>query len=279
LAAKRLGIPVTVRGDSHLQTPRGLLKRTGKRLIYPGVLRVFDTALYVGERSRQYWEYYGYPSERLFFSPHCVDNAWFAQRATAKAGQDLRRRHGIDADAKVILFAGKLVPFKRPLDLIAAAVRLHSRIPKIVVLVSGSGPLEAEMIAAAKAGKVRVVHLGFCNQTEMPAAYAAADVLALPSDGRETWGLVTNEALACGTPIVISDACGCAPDLAVDGLVGRYFPMGNVERFSDSLLAVLEAQPTREMIQHKAADYSIDAAAAGIVDAGVSMANRRRGTG
>ncbi len=276
LAAKRLGIPVTVRGDSHLQTPRGLLKRVGKRLVYPGLLRVFDTALYVGERSRQYWKYYGYPSEGLFFSPHCIDNAWFAQRATAKAGRDLRRRHGIDVDAKVIVFAGKLVPFKRPLDLIATAVRLNSRIPKIVVLVAGSGPLEGEMVAAAKAGNVRVVHLGFCNQTEMPAVYAAADVLALPSDGRETWGLVTNESLACGTPIVVSDACGCSPDLAADGLVGRYFPMGDVDRFSDSLLAVLKAPPSRAMIQQKAADYSLDAATEGIVNACLSMANLRR---
>ena len=81
-AAKRLGMPVMIRGDSHLSTPRSGLKSTAKALAYPTFLRMFDAALYVGERSRAYYERYGYPSRRLFFSPHCVDTEWFEARAT-----------------------------------------------------------------------------------------------------------------------------------------------------------------------------------------------------
>lgn len=115
LAAKRLGIPVIVRGDSHLETPRSVPKIAAKALVFPMALRVFDVALYVGERSRAYWQYYKFPSRRLIFSPHCVDNDWFAVRATRDAREKLRAMNGISSNANVVLFAGKLLPFKRPL--------------------------------------------------------------------------------------------------------------------------------------------------------------------
>lgn len=88
LAAKRVGLPVIVRGDSHLATPRSSIKRFGKALLYPPFLRLFDGALYdgalyVGQRSRAYYEHYHYPQTRLFFSRHRVDTNWFSDRATA----------------------------------------------------------------------------------------------------------------------------------------------------------------------------------------------------
>src|SRR5258708_2145990 len=67
-AAKRLGLPVLVRGDSHLDAPRSAIKRAGKAVVYPPFLRLFDAALYVGERSHGYWRHYGYPEARLFHS-------------------------------------------------------------------------------------------------------------------------------------------------------------------------------------------------------------------
>ena len=97
-AAKRQRLPVIVRGDSHLETPRSVLKRTAKSVIYPAVLRLFDAALFVGERSREYWTHYGYPTSRLFFSPHCVDADWFAARATPRARAKLRAQLGIDSE-------------------------------------------------------------------------------------------------------------------------------------------------------------------------------------
>jgi glycosyltransferase involved in cell wall biosynthesis len=60
-----------------------------------------------------------------------------------------------------------------------------------------------------------VTFTGFLNQSEISQAYVAADCLVLPSDEGETWGLVVNEALACGLPAIVSDRCGCAEDLAL----------------------------------------------------------------
>ena len=278
LAAKRLGIPIMARGDSHLQTPRGTVKRVAKAFVYPGFLRLFDVALYVGERSRAYWMHYRYPATRLFFSPHCVDAEWFAQRATPEAGIALRARLGLPPERRVMLFAGKLVPFKRPLDLISAASRLKSLGLDIELLFAGSGPLEEEIVAAAKTAAVRCHMLGFCNQSEMPGVYSAANVLVMPSNGRETWGLVANEALACGTPIVVSDAVGCAPDLAESGDAGRAFGVEDVGSLTAALSDVMNRPPAATAIASKSAAYSVGPAVDGIIRAaGFTLNNRRRG--
>ena len=280
LAAKRLGLPVMARGDSHLQTPRGVMKKVAKAFVYPGFLRFFDAALYVGERSRAYWRHYKYPSARLFFSPHCIDAEWFARRATLEARGALRARLGISPDRGVALFAGKLVPFKRPLDLITAVSKLKSQELDIDVVVAGSGPLQSELMSASKTAGVSCHMLGFCNQSEMPAIYAASDVSVLPSSGRETWGLVANEALACGRPIVVSDAVGCAPDLAADGSVGRVYPMGDVAALAQALHDVLLHPPFCEAMAARSARYSIAVAVDGILRATafvVQQRNRRGG--
>jgi glycosyltransferase involved in cell wall biosynthesis len=211
----------------------------------------------------------------LFFSPHCVDAAWFATRATRQARAELRARLGIGSEAKVALFAGKLVPFKRPTDLISAAARLRAEGRDLCILVAGAGPLEREMSAAAVVVGVPIHMLGFCNQTMMPKAYAAADVLVLPSDGRETWGLVANEALACGRPVVLSSAVGSAPDLAGDGLAGRMFPVGNIAALADVTAKVLDCPPLPGAIEAKSAAYSVENATGGILRACAFVADRR----
>jgi glycosyltransferase involved in cell wall biosynthesis len=265
-AAKRLGIPVMVRGDSQLGMQRSLLKTAVKALCYPSFLRQFDAALYVGERSRAYLRHYGFPSSRQFFSPHCVDTKWFAARATPEARALARNHWGIRHDAKVVLFAGKLIPIKRPLDVVAATAQLKSKGMTIEFIVAGSGPLENAIREQASALGVRIHMLGFQNQTLMPNAYAASDLLVLPSIS-ETWGMVANEALACGRPIVVSDAVGCAPDLIGDSGVGRVFPMGNTAALVDAIAAVFRDPPSSECIRRQSDAYSVSAAITGILNA------------
>ena len=274
-AAHRLGVPVMVRGDSQLETPRGILKRAGKAALYPVALRSFDAALYVGERSRRYFEHYKYPKDRQFFSPHCVDNEWFSTRATNEAGSRLRESLGIASGAVVALFAGKLVPFKQPIDLIEAAGQCRADGKIVEVMVAGSGELELEIRRRAAELRVPLHILGFCNQTEMPPAYAAADMLVLPSSV-ETWGLVVNEALACGRPVIVSDACGCAPDLAADARVGRVFPSGDTRALAREMRSLLGALPSSARIMEQARKFSVSASADGILAAALAVGSSSR---
>ena len=108
--------------------------------------------------------------------------------------------------------------------------------------------------------------MGFVNQTRMPAIYAASDVLVLPSE-RETWGLVANEALACGRPVILSDAAGSAPDLLDDLSVGRIFRSGDVYGLADALCDIALDPPSPASIHAKSELFNLAAASKGILAA------------
>ena len=271
---RRQGIPVMVRGDSQLGTPRGQLKQLGKELIYPRVLQQFDAFLYVGQKNKAYLEHYGVPAERLFFSPHCIDNDAFAARAEAVNREDSRVRLRIAPDQMAVLFVGKLLDRKRPLDMVLALRTLRDRGMNVRGVFAGDGPLRTLLEGKGHEWNVPLTFLGFRNQTELPEAYALADVMVLPSDGSETWGLVVNEALACGTPVVVSDAVGCAPDLVVEGQTGAAYPVGNTLALADALQSTLADQPTRAAIREKIEAYSVPAAAQGVLDAVTSLSEK-----
>jgi glycosyltransferase involved in cell wall biosynthesis len=269
-ACRRAGVPVLVRGDSQLGTERSRAVRLAKTLVYPCLLRRFDGFLYVGQRNRAYLQHYGAPADRLFFSPHCVDNdAFAAASAAARANRRL-------AAGRHVLFVGKLIERKRPADLLHAVARLDRR--RVEVTFAGAGELEASLRKIAADVGVRANFLGFVNQSELPAVYAAADLLVLPSDGRETWGLVVNEAMACGIPAVVSDAVGCGPDLIDPETTGATFPFGDVAALAGAIEQVLSFDPerTRHHLAAKMALFAPVRAAAAIVDAAATLAKYRR---
>jgi glycosyltransferase involved in cell wall biosynthesis len=131
----------------------------------------------------------------------------------------------------------------------------------------GDGPLRTLLESKGVGWNVPLLFLGFRNQTELPEAYAIADVMVLPSEGSETWGLVVNESLACGTPVVVSDAAGCASDLVIEGQTGAVYPVGDTLALADALQRVLAAPPPRDAIRKLIEAYSVSAAAQGVLEA------------
>lgn len=274
-AAKRLKLPVLVRGDSHLETPRSLVKKLVKQITYPLFLRQFDAALVVGQRNRDYWRHYRYPEGQMFASPHCVDNDWFAQRATDTARNVLRSQLGIAAEVPVALFAGKLVEFKHPQHLIEAAALVRAKGSALEIVIAGDGPLRSQLNAQAAELGVTLHQLGFCNQSKMPGVYAASDMLVLPSNGSETWGLVANEALACGRSVIVSDVVGCAPDL--EQAIGKLasFPFGNISALADRIEHATVCPAVSNLIHSASDHFSIVRAVDGIMSAiGTSVGSR-----
>ncbi len=236
IAARRAGVPVMVRGDSQLHTPRHPAKRLAKELLYRQFIPRFSACLAVGSRSREYYLHYGASPDRVFLVPHTVDEDFFtAERDRLRPHRDeLRRCWDLPTSATVFLFVGKFIPKKRPLDFVEAVAGLAGRGAPVAGLMVGDGPLRPEIESLIAATGAPVHLTGFLNQSGIPRAYAASDVLVLPSDGGETWGLVVNEAMLFGIPAVVSDAAGCAPDLTAPG-AGATFPMGNVDVLVDRL--------------------------------------------
>jgi len=271
LAARRRGLPVLVRGDSADQPPRPWPVRCLHRFL----LGKASAALPVGEANDRFYEANGVPVDRRFPSPHFVDNDFFAEGAArwASSRAELRRRWGIPPEAFCFLFAGKLQPKKHPQDLLEALGRLVADpgAPAVHLLVVGSGALEAACRERAARERLPVSFAGFLNQNEIPAAYAASDALVLPSDRGETWGLVVNEAMACGLPAIVSDQVGCAEDLVQPGHTGLVFPCGNAAALSlalgamsrDPAAAARMGQTARERVMGR---YGIAEAAAGVLE-------------
>ena len=273
-AARRAGVPVMVRGDSQLVTPRGGLRRAAKRLVYPRLLKSFDAFLAVGRRNQAYYRYYGIGADRIFRSPHCVDNDFFARAAEAARRQrdDLRREVGIPCGAVVFAFVGKFIDKKRPLDFLMALERLRRARPDIRGLIVGDGPLRAELEAYQRRHDTGCTMTGFLNQREIARAYVVADALVLPSTGGETWGLVVNEAMACGVPAIVSDEVGCAPDLIDEGRTGFTYPCRDVAALADRLTRLAASHPDERRAmgsraRERIAEFSPQVAAAGVVDA------------
>ena len=102
----------------------------------------------------------------------------------------------------------------------------------------------AQARALVERERLPATFAGFLNQSEIVRAYAAADCLVLPSDAGETWGLVVNEAMACGIPAIVSDQVGCGSDLVTDGVTGATFPMGDVDALARCLIE-FSADPKR----------------------------------
>ncbi len=258
--------PLLVRGDSQLLDD-GIAKRWAKRAMYPRFIRRFSACLSTGARSEAFFRYYG--ARRIVRAPHCVDNSAFAAGATReRARRDaLRSQWGIARDHTAVLFAGKLIPRKRPADLIAAL----GRVSRTHALFAGEGPLRGACEREARSARVPATCTGFLNQSEMPAAYAAADLLVLPSDRRETWGLVVNEAMVSGLPVIVADAAGCVPDLINEGVTGFSYPAGDVGTLAERVEALAADEDARARMGAAAAAhvaaYSPEAAAAGVLAA------------
>jgi glycosyltransferase involved in cell wall biosynthesis len=272
-ACRRNRVPVMVRGDSQLAGQRGGALGRVKGVVFPHLLKQFDACLYVGQRNKQYLEHYGVPADRLFFSPHCVDNDAF-RRASDRAR--LAEQGGTVRARRRILFVGRLIDSKRPMDLVQAAARLAAEGRPVELVIAGAGELQVRMEEMVRAYSLDVRFLGFVNQSKLPTVYAASDMLVLPSIAVETWGLVVNEAMACGLPAVVSDAVGCGPDLIRPGFTGAVAPLGDVAGLSSAIGSVLAFDPatTRQALAERMDKYSPAKAVEGMLEAVETLAIR-----
>jgi glycosyltransferase involved in cell wall biosynthesis len=228
LACRLSGTPCIVRAEVNGLCPRAAWKRGAHRLL----LSQYAACLAIGTNNRRYLMERGVPARRIFDTPYCIDNERFAAQAEAwRSAPDgvsgLRRRFGLDTDRTTYVFSGKFVDKKRPADIVeAVALMDDAGRDRIQVLMVGGGPLGEDLTTRAKGLPVHFA--GFLNQSEIAAAYAASDCLLLPSDSGETWGLVVNEAMACGLPAIVSDQVGSAVDLVRDGNTGFVHGCGDV---------------------------------------------------
>jgi glycosyltransferase involved in cell wall biosynthesis len=248
LASVALHIPVVMRGESNVIRRRAAWKSIGHRALFA----CCDGFVGIGTANRAFYEKHGVAPDRIVDGGYFVDTDFFER----KAAEDLpkrdayRRKWGIADGSTCFLFAGKVQKKKRPLDFLEAVAELCRRSGEKAAtgLVVGSGEMLQEMKERVGAEALPIRFAGFLNQSEIGRAYAAADVLVLPSDEEETWGLVVNEAMQYGRPAIVSDRVGCGPDLVREGETGFVFPAGDWVALADRMAACLSSpERTAEM--------------------------------
>jgi len=269
-AARRRRIPCILRGEASSLRPWPLWRRVA----YGAFLRNYSAFLAIGRANREFYARNGVPPERVFDAPYCVDNNRFSAQAAAlePRRREIRKAWGVRDESIAILFSGKLIEKKRPLDLVNALALARRRDARLHLLVAGDGPLRSACEQRARELDVPATFLGFVNQARIAEAYVAADCLVLPSDHGETWGLVVNEAMACGCPAIVSDRVGCQLDLVLPHETGAVFPFGQIDALASviiNLTATLELLPTlgahaRDRVR---SHYSIDTLVAGTMAA------------
>jgi glycosyltransferase involved in cell wall biosynthesis len=279
VACRAARVPVVYRGDTNLQQgPRGV-RRPLWEWRSRAVLSLFSGFLSVGTLARHYLEELAPEGAPIVDSPHCVDNALFAEGARLRQIPEdrlrLRQRLGASPEHRIALFVGQLESRKAVDELVRASALLGGRWH---VWIAGGGVEELSLRALARHSGASVEFRGFVHQRGLGQLYAAADALVLPSRS-ETWGMVVNEALASGLPCVVSDRVGCAPDL-VDDTTGATFPSGDTAALSRALQRVdqrlEDGWRPAEACEARARRFSLSAAAAGIAELTARLVRRPR---
>ena len=216
----RTGTPSIVMVDSNPQDkPRNTLKEWLKRRIVSS----FGAGLVC---KLDYLAALGMPPKAIRIGYNVVDNRYFSEGVAALCGTaaDLRHAHGLPRP--FLLVVARFIP-KKNLATLLEGFDLFRRTAEgsgLDLVLLGDGPLRPELEQqVARLGLAGRVHFpGFAQYDALPAWYAMASALVLPSTV-EQWGLVVNEAMAAGLPVLVSQHCGCAEVLVEDGRNGWSF--------------------------------------------------------
>ncbi|HET7116172.1 MAG TPA: glycosyltransferase family 4 protein [Hanamia sp.] len=203
--------------------------------------------LYIGKENKIFFEIYGAPSAKLIFTPYSVDNELFTKisNQNSEKKSSLSKELNLPNDKIIILFTGKFIEKKRPLDLIRAFYLLAS--PNAILVMVGEGKLRSEIENFVADNKVEnVILTGFVNQSAITNYYSVADIFVMCSGMGETWGLSVNEAMCFSLPVIVSSTCGCSADLVREEENGFTFPEGDIEKLAGAISKLLSDEVARK---------------------------------
>ena len=208
-----------------------------------------------GQASLEYLQSLGVARESIVVAPDAVDNCWFQEQAENIRARDPEFRQKLRLPDRFVLFAGRLIPEKGVFDLLEAYAKLDAEVrSKVGLVFAGDGISRTELERRAKViSPGTICFPGFAHRENLAGFYAYAEALILPTHS-DPWGLVVNEAMACGLPIIVSSVAGCAPDLVEDGGNGYVVP----PRDSVRLRAAIDSLVRNPELRQKMAARSLE---------------------
>jgi len=224
------------------------------RLVRKFIFRSSHAFIAASFSGMQVYKSYGIAEKRIFQSHLCADNDLFA-----KLAHNLNRPYDV-------MFSGQLHERKLPFLFVESCITLKNKFNKLKCLIIGDGPLREEMLQKLSDANISYDYPGFIMQNRLPSYYSQAKVL-LFTTRMDPWGVVANEALAAGTPVVTTPQAGVAHELVIDGRTG-FIREADAKQLADAIAQILDSPTLWANLSQEGlktvAKYHYQAAADGI---------------
>jgi len=202
------------------------------------LIKQADRFVVPGTASQTYLTSFDVPERLIWVAPNSIDNHHFS----TVAAQEFSDSASVET---VMVCVSRLVEHKGVMDLLQAIYRLQNH--KIKLHIIGSGPDAVLLKAFIDMHQMKNVTLhGFLQQDELPRVLGRADIFVLPTRS-DPWGLVVNEAMSTGLPVIVSDKAGCEKDMVIDGYNGFRFKAGNIESLMQAIQRYVESSAEQKM--------------------------------
>ena len=277
--ARRHGVRFVLWSESNQQDQRSGSAITERMKLY--FVRHCDAFVVPGKSSFAYLQKLGVNPQAIYTAPNAVDNDFFSKQAEAIRREPSVFREALDLPQRYILYVGRLVPEKGVFDLLEAYAKLGNQLrSEVGIVFAGNGSSAAELAQRSKNIRPGTIHFaGFAEREKLASLYALADVLVMPTH-TDPWGLVVNEAMACGLPVIVTSVAGCAADLVEDGWNGLVMPPKDPNKLAAAMSLLLEQFHVREKMAARSwtriQSYSPEACADGLACAAMSNTPRAR---
>jgi glycosyltransferase involved in cell wall biosynthesis len=267
LWARAHSVPFFLWSESNLRDMRS--GRAPVEMLKGEFLRRCSGFVVPGKSAKDFLLARGIKDRMIFNALNAVDNDLFAAAASLARANAGPIRNECGLPGRYFLFVGRLVREKGIFELLSAYATLDEDLRRAIGLVFvGDGPLREALereAATISSGMIRFV--GFAQRDDLPKYYALADMMILPTY-TDTWGLVVNEAMACGLPVILSAAAGCGQDLVTENWNGRVVPSRDVQALASAMRDIAEDSNLRSMMGARSGqrirEYSPEAWSEGI---------------
>ena len=241
--AKKYKIKVILRVETNLKSKINFLKKYIKFFILKFFFNHVDFFLSIGKLNKNFYLHHGVNQKKIFNAPYFVDNQFFNKKKnlSLKNKPEFRNK-------SLILFVGKLIERKRPLDFLKLA-ELSALNKTLHFIMVGDGYLKKECLDFIKKKKLKnITLLGFLNQKQLSEYYNIVDLLIMTSD-YETWGLSINEAMAANVPVICSNKCGAHHDMIKKYKTGFIYNCGEILDLHSKMNLILSNRKLLNLIK------------------------------
>lgn len=262
---------ICIRGEfTNMPRDNSIVKKNFKKIYLRWFYKHIDSYCYIGQEAYEHLKSKNIKENILFFSPYAIDDELFQKQIEKFKRMESRQELGIKDNDIALLFSGKFIPRKMPM-LLAEAIEMLNKKENVFLIMLGDGELKDEVERKLRPLlNDKLIMPGFVNQSSLGYYFCAADIFILPSN-YETWGLVVNEAMQFGLPVIVSDKVGCKKDLVIPCKTGYIFPNNDATELSSMIEKLIEnpgliytlGQEAKRLISK----YSINNAINGILEA------------